>query len=230
MRMARKNACAIVRGRIKGASVPIQYATSQCQYETTGTVGSIYCHTGTCDLICTELRVFRSGHTHRQSQRTQEEQHSTTLRCSHRRASECLCYCHTYTTAQISYSMAAGAHSKYWHCVTSKHTGRNTCMYLSLARTLYIYTYMYLKQYRVLTDAHCVSLHRRTFHVGYCLATSIIHYPPKTKYIVYMDVQCTLSLPKSLRCSSTVSLSKSTLCWGQMPRLFLIWSMLLLMS
>ena len=40
----------------------------------------------------------------------------------------------------------------------------------------------------------------------------------------------TLILAKNLRCSLTVSLSKRTLCWGQMPRLCLIWSMLLRMS
>ena len=52
----------------------------------------------------------------------------------------------------------------------------------------------------------------------------------------YIDtlLQCceqpTLILAKNLRCSRTVSLSKRTLCWGQMPRLCLIWSMLLRMS
>ena len=34
----------------------------------------------------------------------------------------------------------------------------------------------------------------------------------------------TLSLVKKLKCSETVKRSKRMLCWGQIPRLFLIWS------
>ena len=91
----------------------------QCQYEKTGTVGGIYWHMDTCNLICTKSQVFHSGHAHCQSQRTEARHRLTTLLHTSQPSLSLrkpMLTPYVHYIAQTSYCMAAHPHGKYWHC------------------------------------------------------------------------------------------------------------------